>query len=166
KAIAAFTELTRIDAAYIKAAQYEDSFLQLAREYNLAGVRQYSEGKLEQAGKEFDKALNELESMKACISNYDQKQYFQFKTVYMENKNRMLEKVDKIEEYLKLADECNKIGVEYFNQGSFGKAKLEFENAVKYLKDIRILVPNYSAIGYYGLMQIYEGNLKRTENKL
>ncbi|MHB1394352.1 MAG: protein kinase domain-containing protein, partial [Clostridia bacterium] len=71
KAIAAFTELTRIDAAYIKAAQYEDSFLQLAREYNLAGVRQYNEGKLEQAGKEFDKALNELESMKACISNYD-----------------------------------------------------------------------------------------------
>ncbi len=166
KAIAAFAELARIDAAYIKAAQYEDSFLQLAKEHNLSGMRQYNEGKLEQAGEEFDEALNQLESMKACISNYDQEQYSQFKTVYMENKNKMLEKGDKIGEYLKLAKESNKAGVEYFNRGSIGNAKLKFENAVKYLKDIRLIVPNYSANGYDGLMQIYEGNLKRTENKL
>ncbi|HYF84517.1 MAG TPA: protein kinase [Clostridia bacterium] len=163
RAITAFAELAKIDAGYSSSAQYADSFFQLAGKHNLLGVQYFNEGKLEQGENEFDKALNKLESMKACISNYDQEQYSKLKTAYLGNKNRILEKAEKVYECFKLADECNKTGVNYFSQGKYDKAKLEFEKAVKYMDEIRLLVPKYSANGYDGLVQIYEGNLRRTE---
>lgn len=163
RAITAFAALAKIDADYSSSAQYADSFFQLAGKHNLLGVQYFNEGKLEQGENEFDEALNELESMKACISNYDQEQYSRLKTVYLGNKNRIVEKAEKIYEYFKLADECNKTGVNFFSQGSYGKAKQEFENAVKHMEEIRLLVPKYSSNGYDGLVQIYEENLRRTE---
>ncbi len=166
RAIAAFAELTKIDAAYGSSAQYIDSFLQLAGKHNLLGMQYFNEGKLEQGEKEFDAALKGLESMNACVSKYDQEQYTRLKTIYLGNKNRMQEKAIQIDICFRQADECNKSGVNYYNQGSYHKAKLEFENAVKHLKEIRLLVPKYSSNGYEGLLQIYEGNLSRTDNKL
>jgi tetratricopeptide (TPR) repeat protein len=137
--------------------------VQLAIEHNLAGVQQYNEGMLEQAMKEFERALNELEAMKVSISSYNQELYSRLKNVYSGNKTRMLEKTEKIDAYFSLANECNAVGVKYYNEGSFDKAKLEFENAIKQLTEVKLLVPKYSGNGYAGLLQIYEENLSRAE---
>lgn len=166
KAIVAFSELIKADAAYSGYEQYADSFVQLAGAHNLAGVQQYNEGKLIQAVEEFDKALNRLEAMRANISNYNQAQYSRLKEVYAGNKVRIQEKADRIDECLELADECNRAGVKLYNEGSFDKAKQEIDNALRHMREIRLLVPKYSSDGYDGLMQIYEENLKRIEAKL
>lgn len=166
KAIEVFSELIKADASYRDSDQYSDSFVQLAREHNLAGVKQYNEGRLEQAINEFDNALNMLETMKANTSNYDMELYSSLKELFTGNKDRMLEKAEKIDMCFKLAKECNLTGVKYYNEGSFKKAKLEFENAIKHLSEIRLLVSKYSGNSYEGLMEIYKGNLSRTEERL
>jgi len=166
KAIEVFSELIKVDASYRGFRQYSDSFLQLAREHNLAGVKQYNEGRLEQAVKEFDNALNMLETMKSNTSNYDMELYSKLKELFAGNKDRMLEKAEKIDACFKLANECNLAGVKYYNEGSFKKAKLEFENAIKHLSEIRLLVSKYSGNSYESLMEIYKGNLSRTEERL
>jgi len=166
KAIEAFSGLIKVDASYRGSSQYSDSFVQLAREHNLAGVKQYNEGRLEQAIKEFENALNMLETMKANTSNYDTELYSSLKELFTGNKDRMLEKAEKIDACFKLANECNLAGVKYYNEGSFKKAKLEFENAIKHLSEIRLLVSKYSGNSYEGLMEIYKGNLSRTEERL
>jgi len=166
KAIEVFSELIKADASYRDSEQYSDSFVQLAREHNLTGVRLYNEGRLEQAINEFDNALNMLEAMKANTSNYDMELYSSLNELFTGNKDRMLEKAEKIDTYFKLAKECNLTGVKYYNEGSFKKAKLEFENAIKHLSEIRLLVSKYSGNSYEGLMEIYKGNLSRTEERL
>lgn len=162
-AVNAFSKLAKADASYSRSAQYADSFLQLAAGHNRIGVQKYNEGKLEQAVEQFDKAINVLDAMKAAVKNYDQALYSKQMNLYKENKNKTMEKISDIEEYFKLAKECNSAGVKLYNEGDYKKAKQEFENAIKYMSEIRKLVPNYSSNGYDGLMQIYEGNLNRAE---
>lgn len=165
-AIEVFSELIKIDVSHSSSAQYADSFAQLAKEHNKAGVKKYSEGKLEQALEEFDKALDGLEAMKSNASNYNLQLYTGLKEIFEGNKRRILEKTKKIDMCFKLAGECNAAGVRYYNEGSFRKAKPEFENAIKHLSEIRLLVPKYSGNSYEGLMEIYRGNLGRTEERL
>lgn len=166
KAIDAFAVLTKADAAYSSSAQYEDSYFQLAGKHNLLGMQYFNEGKLEQSVKEFDAAIELLEKMKKSLIKYDMERYSKWSSIYAGNKSSIIEKLQKIEEHFKLADDCNKKGVNHFNQGSYYRAKLEFENALEQLNEIRLLVPGYSSNGYDGLLQIYEGNLSRTELKL
>lgn len=165
-AIGVFSELMKIDASYGGWVQFADSFTQLAREHNKAGVKQYNEGKLEQAAGEFDKALAELEAMKSNTSSCDFQLYSSLKEIFEGNKSRMQEKTEKIDACFNLAYECNATGVKYYSEGSFRKAKLEFENAINHLSEIRLLVPKYSGNSYEGLMEIYQGNLSRTEDRL
>ena len=166
KAIAAYAELVKVDADYSSSAQYEDSFFRLAEEHNSVGMKYFNEGKPEQSAKEFDAALGVLEMMKKDLREYDQERYKKWNSIYTGNKSSMLEKIQKIDEYIKLANECNAAGVKYYDEGNYKKAKVEFENAIKQLEEIKLLVPKYSANGYAGFIQIYEGNLKRTEAKM
>jgi serine/threonine protein kinase len=164
RAIAAFSQLAKIDTAYSSSAQYADSFFQLAAKHNLLGMQYFEEGRMEQSVEEFEAALGILDNMKKNLKKYDINAFLKWSGIYGENKCRMLEKIQKVEEYFRLADESNKAGVKKYSEGSFASAKYEFENAVKRLEDIRLLVPNYSSNGYDGLMQIYKENLKHTEN--
>ena len=164
KAIKVYSELIKADASYNN-AEYADSFLQLAAGHNLAGVKEYSKGRFEQAAKEFEKAMGWLDTMKKSTGNYDEQRCSGLKAIYEENKNRTFEKKEKIDEFLKLAAECNAAGVKLYNEGYFGKSKQEFEKALSYLGEIRILVPEYSANGYEGLIEIYKGNLSRAEKR-
>ncbi|MEA4847808.1 MAG: protein kinase [Clostridiaceae bacterium] len=165
KAIGVFSELIKLDASYSSFAQYSDSFVQLAREHNLAGVKHYNEGSLEQAIGEFDDAAGKLEAMKANTRDYDLQLYSSLKELFAENKDKMLEKTEKINECFELAEECNMNGVRYYNEGSFKNAKLEFENAIKHLEEIRLLVPKYSGNSYEDMMEMYKGNLSRAEER-
>jgi tetratricopeptide (TPR) repeat protein len=166
KAIATFAELSEIDASYYGSAKYEDSHFKLVEKYNLSGVKYFNEGKLEQSVKEFEAAIEMLESLKKRHVKYDTQNYSKWIDICKGNKSRMLGKIQKIKESFKLAAECNIEGVKFFNQGSFHSAKYKFESAVNHLTDIRVLVPGYSVSDYEGLMQVYLQNLKNTELKL
>lgn len=165
KAIAVFEELAKADAKYSVSEQYADSFFRLAEEYNALGMKYYIEGKLEKSAETFDAAIGMLERMKNDMCKYDTEVYEKRYNIYSGNKNSVLEKNQKINKFFKLADECNREGVKLYEEGSFDKAGQEFENALELLREIRLLVPNYSANGYDGIMKIYEGNLRRIEEK-
>lgn len=166
KAILAFSELAKADAVYKSLAQYSDSFFKLAEEHNLSGVQYYNEGNLEQSEKEFETALGVLERMRKDLKKYDQERFNDRYGIYSGNKSNLLEKMQKIDEYIKLADECNREGVQYFKEGSLNRAKLEFEYAVNHLEKIRLLVPAYQENRYTSLLKICENNLKNIGSRL
>ncbi len=161
KAVEAFEALARADASYGRSSQYADAYFKIAEKHNEVGMRYFSEGKLEDSSKEFDKALSVLEKMKENLQEYDSVRYNKWHNIYKENKKRMHEKINKIDEYMKLADECNRTGVQYFNNGSYKEAKLEFERALKHLAEVRLIAPQYASNGYEGLIKIYKENLRR-----
>lgn len=166
KAITAFAELSGIDTSYSASGQYAESFFQLAAKHNSLGMQYFNEGKLELSVKEFEAALELLDNMKNNVKGYDADKYSSQYGIYSQNKGRLLEKVQRVEERFKLADSCNKAGVSYFSKSMYSSARLEFEKALKHMEEIRLLVPNYSSDSYDGLLQIYKGNLGRTEEKL
>ena len=94
KAIKVYSELIKADASYNN-AEYADSFLQLAAGHNLAGVKEYSKGRFEQAAKEFENAMCWLDTMKKSTGNYDEQRCSGLKAIYEENKNRTFEKKEK-----------------------------------------------------------------------
>ncbi len=166
KAINVFEELAKADAAYTNSDKYADSFFKLAEKHNALGMRYYNEGKMENSVDEFDTALELLEKLKKSVSKYNVERYAERNGIYAGNKSSVQEKIQKIEACLKLADEYNKAGVNYFSQGFYYQAKREFESALRQLAEIRLLVPKYTSNGYDGLMKLYEENLKRAEEKL
>lgn len=166
KAIAAFGELAKIDAAYGSSEQYADSYFQLAARHNSLGMQYFNEGRPEQSVRAFEAALGTLGSMSNSLKSHDFERYLKWQGIYTENKSRLQEKMKEIQEHFKLAAASNKAGVDFFTKGYYDKAKQEFEKALKHMEDIRLLVPKYSSDGYEGLRQIYEDNLSRTEKKL
>lgn len=166
KAIETYAALAKTDASYKSSNQYADSYFKLAEEHNSLGMEYFSEGKLEQSLKEFDVALSVLEKMKKNLKGYDTERYARWNSIYDGNKSSMQEKIQKISDHMKLADECNRAGVQYFNEGYWKKAKTEFERALEHLEEVRRISPKYSANGYEGMIKIYEGNLKRANSKM
>lgn len=166
RAISVFAELAEADDAYKSSAQYSDAFFKLSEEHNLLGMQFYNEGKPEQSLKEFDTALEVLERMKKSLIKYDKERCTERYGIYSGNKSNLSEKIKKIDEYIRLADEKNREGVKYFTEGSLSRARLEFENALIYLEKIRLLVPKYQNGRYTELMKICEANLKSIESKL
>lgn len=163
KAAEAFAALIKIDASYSSALQYQDCFFEMARSHNRLGVKYFNEGKLEAALKEFEAALIDMESLKACGSSYSTGLFSKWIPVYEANRDEVLSRKKKIDEYLKSADEYNRAGVKYYNEKKYREAKKEFEAAVRSMQEIRNLVPEYSAGSYEGKLKIYSDNLKRTE---
>ncbi|MBK5654001.1 MAG: protein kinase, partial [Rhizobium sp.] len=161
KAISSFIDLVKADPSYKTAPQYADSFFQLATKHNMAGIKYYNDSKPEEAVKEFDLALSELAKMSSYVSGYDVDRYSKLTAVCKENKNEVQFWIKKIDEYLKLAEASNRSGVKHFNEKNSQQAKLEFENAVKYIKELHGMVPKHLDKSYEGLLQIYENNLKR-----
>lgn len=100
------------------------------------------------------------------MDTYDAVRYSKILVVCEKNKSEVLERMKKIDVYLQSADASNRKGVAYFEEKSYDKAKDEFENAVKHMHEIRILVPKYSAGSYEGLLRIYSENLRRAEDRL
>ena len=166
KAINAFAQLAGADAASKGLAQYSDSFFKLAEEHNLTGVEYHNQGKLELSLKEFEAALGMLNRMKAEVQNYDQQKFNDRYVIYTKNKTSLLEKKQKIDDSIKLADQCNRAGVQYFSEGELDKAKHEFEKALEYLGKIRQLTPEYQESGYTSLLMLCQENLKSIEAKL
>lgn len=166
KAIAAFEELVRLDASYSNAAKYADSFFKLAEEHNALGMKYHDEGRLESSVEEFEAATEVLLKMKSIVDEYDQERYNKWNGISSGNRNSVLEKIMKIDDCFKLADEYNREGVKLYEEGSYERARLKIEKALEYLDKIRVIVPNYSSRGYEGIVKIYEGNLSRIEEKL
>ncbi|HWR61407.1 MAG TPA: protein kinase [Clostridia bacterium] len=165
-AITAFESLARADAAAGSLAQYSDSFFRLAEEHNLSGVEYHNQGKLEQSVKEFDAALGVLDRMKKEEVKYEQARYNRQYELYDRNRDSLLEKMGRIDEYIRLADEGNRAGVQYFSEGSLDRAKEEFEKALVCLGKIKQLVPKYQESRYESLVKICGDNLNSIEEKL
>jgi serine/threonine protein kinase len=165
-AISVFSELAKADVSYKNSTQYSDSFFKLAEEHNLLGVKYFNEGKPEQSEKEFETALGVLERLKRDLIKYDQQKYNEEYGIYNGNKSNMLDKIQKIDEYIKLADEFNREGVKYVTEGTLYSAKYEVENALKELGKIKLLVPEYKESRYIALKKICEDNLRSIESKL
>lgn len=153
-------------ASSVKDNRNEEYFYQLAASHSSQGMQYYAEGRPELSLKEFQTALGALKDMKSSLKKYDIERFSKQENVYSENISRLQEKLQRIEECFKLAAERNKAGMEAYSAGSYYRAKQEFESALDYMKEIRLLVPKYSSNGYEGLQSIYEGNLSRTLEKL
>ena len=54
---------------------------------------------------------------------------------YRANRDEILSRKKKIDEYLKSADEHNRAGVKYYNDNKYSEAKQEFEAAVEVCRD-------------------------------
>jgi len=165
-AITAFGSLARADAAAGSLPQYSDCFFRLAEKHNLSGVEYHNQGKLEQSVKEFDEALAVLDRLKKEAVKYDQVRYNKQYGIYDGNKSSLLEKMGRIDEYIKLADECNRAGVKHFSEGSLDAAKEKFEKALEYLGKISQLAPQYKESRYKSLVKICGDNLSSIEEKL
>ena len=165
KAAETFEELIKIDASYNSALQYPNCFFEMARSHNRLGVKYSNEGKLEAALKEFEAALIDMENLKTCGSSYNTGLFSKWMPVYEANRDEILSRKKKTDEYLKSADEHNRAGVKYYNDNKYSEAKQEFEAAVRSMQEIRKLVPAYSAGSYEGKLKIYSDNLKRTEGR-
>lgn len=68
--------------------------------------------------------------------------------------------------YFQMSANHNLQGVKYFNEGNLDAAVTEFEAAIKYMQEIRAIVPKYTAKSYERQLSIYSDNLIRTESEL
>lgn len=166
KAIAAFAELSKADTTVNSLPQYSDSFFNLAEKHNLSGVEYHNQGKLKQSLEEFDAALGIMDRMKQENIKLDQSRFNKQYGIYDMNRNSLLEKLGKIEEYIRSADEHNRAGVQFFSEGSLDKAKVEFEKALEQLERIRLLSPKYQESQYTKLTKLCGENLIIIQEKL
>lgn len=166
KAITAFAELSKADTSANSLPQYSDSFFNLAEKHNLSGVEYHDQGKLKQSLEEFDAALGIMDRMKKEIVKPDQSRFNKQYGIYEMNRSSLLEKLAKIEEYIRSADEHNRSGVQFFSEGSLDKAKDELEKALEQLDRIKLLSPNYQEAQYSKLRKLCGENLIRIEEKL
>jgi|GEM_PF-973737 len=166
KAIVAFAELSKADSSAKSLPQYSDSFFSLAEKHNLSGVEYHNQGKLKQSLQEFEAALGMLDRMKKEIEKPDQSRFSRQYGIYEMNRSSLREKLEKIDECIRSADEYNRTGVKLFNEGSLEKAKDEFEKALEQLERIRQLAPKYQEDQYAKLMKLCSANLISIEEKL
>ncbi|MGE5678139.1 MAG: protein kinase domain-containing protein [Pseudomonadota bacterium] len=163
KAISAYQGLSKVDPGYRLPTKYFEAYFLLAEEHNSLGMQYYKSGRPEQSASEFDAALAVLERLGEVKAGYDKKRFNERFGIYSQNKSNMLEKLRRIDESLSIAEGSNRKGVACFTGNSFDEAALEFENALKQMEEISILVPGYKESRYLELLKICKENLKKAE---